>query len=96
MYSVIIYDTDIPWLAFAAGIATGSNNQAAAASLNGILNRLEPVGDTEPGPAEVEADAVFERELSAEEEAMFIAPPPAPPMNRQEDFGPGPVGPVLR
>ena len=104
-FTVDVYEGDLVWLAFAAGIATGQGNEAAAQSLYGILNRLTPVDDEYRKPNAVydlETDS-FEGDNGAPEQSdpdspglrlvdpNFVPPEPVPPSSNQADFGAGPT-----
>ena len=101
-YITEVDPASITYLAWAAGLAQGAGNAAAAQALEGMLSRLQMVEmpDDEDGYGElVIADTpplelVPELDDEAEEvrtpDPAFMPPAPAPPMNRQEDFGAGP------
>lgn len=105
MKQVIIVElatSDVVWLAWAAGVATGQENEDAAKSLSAMLQRIQFVNvpedvETSEGEDTWEDDGGAFNHLAGAEEAeerdadpRFAPPPPAPPMNRQDDFGAGP------
>ena len=101
-----LQESDITWLAWAAGLAQGSGIVPAAEALNGILMRIQRMEvpevtevDPEFNPGMVMGDGdevpreATEAELAELErvpDPQFMPPPPMPPTTPQTDFGAGP------
>lgn len=100
MFVVDLDNDDIVWLAWAAGIATGSGNAGAQKSLGGILGRIQVVEDSGAQLDDPELEQSWEDmrdELDIPQQGAEIidfppAPEPAqsPPERPQTDFGAGP------
>ena len=95
MYVVTLDQNDLTWLAFAAGIAAGSGNQAAHASLFGILARVQdlPDGHEVAFTAEVEESPEYV-DVAAEDFGGTLDPQFQPPMSQMptrpaDEFGAG-------
>lgn len=98
MYVVTLDQNDLTWLAFAAGIAAGSGNQAAHASLFGILARVSELPEDSDAPALTrdwpEEESPERVDVAAEDfggtlDPQFMPPPPQPPSRPADEFGAG-------
>jgi hypothetical protein len=94
MFVAFLEQEDLMWLAWAAGLAVGSGNTEAGNSLGGILSKLQEVPEDVSSPFVYEEQADPQLSLVPEPDRApdpnFMPPPPAPPMNRPDDFGAGP------
>lgn len=91
MYVVTLEQDDLTWLAFAAGIAAGSGNQAAHASLFGILARIQPVSEDAVQAGSGDDDIPGE-DFGGTLDPNFMPPTPTPPSRPADEFGPGRAG----
>lgn len=91
-YAVELFEYDLVWLAYSAGVAQGSGNTEAAAALTAILQRVQRF----EGDPEVETINLDENDYEPERtvDPNFAPPMSAPPMNPDGNFGAGPA-PVL-
>lgn len=96
---VELSNSDLVWLAWAAGNAQGQGNADASAGITAILNRIQvvEVGDAENAPDFVVDDEPVEDNIVLafpEQERtidpQFVPPTPPPPANNPDDFGAGP------
>lgn len=90
MYVVTLEQDDLTWLAFAAGIAAGSGNQAAHASLFGILARIQPYTDGTDAAEAYEPEVVSE-DFGGTVDPMFMPDVAVgqPPSRPTDEFGAG-------
>lgn len=92
MYVVTLDQNDLTWLAFAAGIAAGSGNQTAHASLFGIISRIQPLEDTDgtlPPEQGYPDDEPVAEDFRGTVDPMFMPPAPTPPSRPTDEFGAG-------
>lgn len=96
-FLVEIYENDLVWLAYAAGIAQGSGNSAGAESLFGILSRMQPVeqaGKPDHYYEEMKNTTAYDPQTEAPSLHIVEEPTQAPPQGNPKDFGAGP-GPAI-
>lgn len=101
LYIVDLEDSDLVYVAWAAGLAQGANNTAAAQALQGIMSRItefipgeENLADAVfdgPEDAEYGLDPVEEgtsEEAEREVDPAFAPPSPAPRFGYETGVGP--------